>query len=139
MSALNVKDNSCLVACDGLYADITDDYLQQKTIKGVFFLGNFIMKSLSHVLLGFHSLIGGVKSNAWESDADRHKFRQLFSGSADRKEDGLESLVKLYMSYKESYVKHIIFDPKEPNLSMYASLKEQKFTLFSYDVGARST
>ena len=95
------------------------------------FFGSFIKKSLSQVLLGFHSLIGGVKSNAWESDADRHKFRQLFSGSAERKEDGLESLVKLYMNYKESYVKHIKFDPKEPNLGMYASLKEQKITLFS--------
>ena len=83
----------------------------------MFFLGNFIMKSLSHVLIGFHSLIGGVKSNAWESDADRHKFRQLFSGSADRKEDGLESLRERYKRYKESYVKYLRFDTEDPNPS----------------------
>ena len=29
-----LNDDSCLVACDGLYADITDHSLQQKTIEG---------------------------------------------------------------------------------------------------------
>ena len=27
-----LNDDSCLVACNGLYADITDDYNQQKTV-----------------------------------------------------------------------------------------------------------
>ena len=34
VSKQTLKDDSCLVACDGLYADISDDSFQQKTIKG---------------------------------------------------------------------------------------------------------
>ena len=29
-----LKDDSCLVACDGLYADISDENFQLKTIEG---------------------------------------------------------------------------------------------------------
>ena len=31
-----LKDNSCLVSCDGFYADIADDSLQQKMIEGAY-------------------------------------------------------------------------------------------------------
>ena len=45
------------------------------------------------------------------------KFRQLFPGSAERKEEVLDSWREQYKRYKESYVKHLLFDPEEPNLS----------------------
>ena len=45
------------------------------------------------------------------------KFRQLFPGSAERKEEVLDSWREQYKSYKESYVKNLLFDPEEPNLS----------------------
>ena len=34
-----MEDDSCLVACDGLYADVTDDSLQQKVVEGIIELG----------------------------------------------------------------------------------------------------
>ena len=30
-----LKDESCLVPCEGLYADIADDSLRQNTVKGL--------------------------------------------------------------------------------------------------------
>ena len=54
------------------------------------------------------------------SAAGRENLHQLLPGPIKRKEDGLKYLGELNMSFKESYVKHMKFDPKEPNLSMLA-------------------
>ena len=59
------------------------------------------------------------KDYAWNSDADRLNFRQLISGSPEKKKDGPEYSREQYKGYKESYVKYIKFDPAKPNPSMY--------------------
>ena len=101
-------------ACDGLYADITDDSLQQKTIflqEGVTQLihRNQARKNNSP---GLHTLTRGVQY--WNSGTDRLNLERLFSGSAESKG---ESLWEQYKSYKENYVKYKQFDPETPNLS----------------------
>ena len=55
--------------------------------------------------IGFLSLYGGLSKLSWTSAADRLNLQQLFSGSTERKEDGIESLKKHYKKYKENYVK----------------------------------
>ena len=72
--------------------------------------------------LGLHTLSEGVATLSegvkyWKRGADRLNVQQLFSGSAEGKEDGLESLRERYKRYKESYVKYMRFDPEEPNPS----------------------
>ena len=68
--------------------------------------------------LGFHTLTRGVQWD-WSVDADAYRLnlQQLFSGSTEGKEDGLESLRERYKRFKESYVKYMRFDPDEPNIS----------------------
>ena len=67
--------------------------------------------------IGFLSLYGGLSKLSWTSAADRLNLQQLFSGSTERKEDGIESLKKHYKKYKENYVKNMKFDPAKPNPS----------------------
>ena len=68
--------------------------------------------------LGFLSLTKALdKSYAWNSDADRLNFEQLFSGPVKKENDGLKSLRNQYKNYKESYVKYMKFDPEKPNPS----------------------
>ena len=64
--------------------------------------------------LGFHTLTRGVQ---WYWNADHLNVQQLFSGSAEGKEDGLESLRERYKRFKESYVKYVRFDLEQPNPS----------------------
>ena len=40
-----------------------------------------------------------------------------FSESSRKKEDGMKSLIKEYVNYKQSFVKHLHFDPEAENLS----------------------
>ena len=101
-----LNDDSCLVACDGLYADITDDSLQQKTMEGVNHLSLFL-HFLKDITSGFLTFTYQTPETV----------QQFFSGSADVKEDGLESFRQHYKSYKESYAKYMEFDPDDPNLS----------------------
>ena len=61
-------------------------------------------------------------------------FRQLFHGSTEKEDDGLEYWREQYKSYKERYVKHLLFDPKKPNLSKQCMLlfaKENNHLCFS--------
>ena len=53
----------------------------------------------------------------FQPPAERLKLQQFVSGSADEKEDGLESFRQQYKSYKESYAKYMEFDQDDPNLS----------------------
>ena len=68
---------------------------------------------------------------------------QLFPGPTERKNDGLDSWREQYKSYKESYVKHLLFTPEEPNICKQRIhlFTKAKFHLcfFSCDVGACST
>ena len=68
--------------------------------------------------LGFHTLTRGVQWD-WSVDADAYRLnlQQLFSGSAEGKEDGLESLRERYKHFKESYVTYMRFEPEEANPS----------------------
>ena len=85
------------------------------------FITTFLQKSL-----GFDAVTGGVKF--WQSDAAHLKLHQMFSGSPERKKDGLESQREQYMSYKDSFVKYIKFDPDNPNLGRYFFSTRQKVT-----------
>ena len=107
-----------MVACDGLYADVTDDFLQQKTttlqekmIEGVYFpvVMQLYLKIYSP---GIRILAGG---SFGLTSAHRLNLDQLFSGSAEKNENGLESLREQYKSYKENFVKYMKFDPESPN------------------------
>ena len=49
------------------------------------------------------------------TSAHRLNLDQLFSGSAEKNENGLESLREQYKSYKESFVKYMNFDPWSAN------------------------
>lgn len=43
--------------------------------------------------------------------------QQMFPTSADEKGDELKSLTEEYHKYKREYVKHLVFNPDEENLS----------------------
>ena len=92
-----------MVACDGVYADISDENFQLKTIEGDVHLTWSTCFKIAPS--GLRDAIGA------------QRVRQLFPGSANGKEDGLTSWRAKYKSYKESYAKHLLFDPEEPNLS----------------------
>ena len=85
------------------------------------FITTFLQKTL-----GFDAVTGGVKF--WQSDAARLKLHQMFSGSPERKEDGLESQTERYMNYKDSFVKYMKFDPDNPNIGWCFFSTRQKVT-----------
>ena len=43
--------------------------------------------------------------------------QQMFPNSADEKGDEVKSLTVEYHKYKREYVKHLVFNPEEENLS----------------------
>lgn len=66
---------------------------------------------------GFHALGDGLTPDAINREQLYH-LQQLVSTSADGKEAGRESFREQYKRYKESFVKHLRFDPEKPNLSI---------------------
>ena len=70
----------------------------------------------------------------WKTDPARLNLHQFFSGSAERKEDELISWRQQYKSYKEGYVKHLLFDPLKPNLSKQSMLLPTKISPLFSDV-----
>ena len=65
---------------------------------------------------GFHALGDVLTPDAINGEQLYH-LQQLVSTSADGKEAGHESFREQYKRYKESFVKHLRFDPEKPNLS----------------------
>ena len=43
--------------------------------------------------------------------------QQMFPNSADEKGDEVQSLTEKYHKYKREYVRHLVFNPEEENLS----------------------
>ena len=84
----------------------------------------FSMRFLYNIISGFFTLSS-------LSDQDRFNLHKLFTESAERKEDGIESLREQYKSYKQNYVKYLLFDQKKPNLSKY-TLPHQSKVSHSY-------
>ena len=84
----------------------------------------FSMRFLYNIISGFFTLSS-------LSDEDRFNLHKLFTESAERKEDGIESLREQYKSYKQNYVKYLLFDQKKPNLSKY-TLPHQSKVSHSY-------
>ena len=130
-----------MVSCDGLFADITDDSLEQKTIalqqemaalKQKTMEGDsaFILTFLRSFPSGFHILKEasyGLLGSVSISGEDFMKLNQLFHAATERKEDIIEnkSLREQYKSYKESYVKYLRFYPEKSNLSIKATHSHQ--------------
>ena len=120
-----LNDDSCLVACDGLYADITDDSLQQETIKSRCYLAVLCFSTFQIDSLGFHTLTEALTEAKYGSsyvsytmlEADRLNLKQLFSAPTEGRDYGMgyKALSEQYKTYKENYVKYIKFDPLKPN------------------------
>ena len=77
---------------------------------------------------GFHALGDGLTPDAINREQLYH-LQQLVSTSADGKEAGRESFREQYKRYKESFVKHLRFDPEKPNLSKFL-LSKIEFVTF---------
>ena len=114
-----LEDSSCLVPCDGLYADITDDYLKKDLIKG----GQYFFDTLNP-FQGFHlmnqELSEGVKWNEGLHKARlQATLKDMFPISAHEKDREAKEAIARYLEYKRNHVKHINFNPNEANFSKY--------------------
>ena len=67
---------------------------------------------------GFRALSSGLPQDSIDRE-QLLSLQQLVSTSADGKEAGRESFREQYKRYKESFVKHLRFDPEKPNLSKF--------------------
>ena len=117
-----LKDKSCLIPCTGLYADVADDafmhtvyLLDQNMMRGKILFCAF---SFDPYESGFQELSNGVQY--WTSGS-KERLQQMFSNSAEEKEDGVKSFTESYHKYKREYVKHLSFNPEEENLSKCVS------------------
>ena len=70
----------------------------------------------AHIKSGLKSLIEELKSASY-SLRKLHVPDLEFYESSRKKEDGLKSLIEEYINYKQSFVKHLHFDPEAENLS----------------------
>ena len=139
-----MTDESCLVSCTGLYADIVDDSLKQATqafeqnvMKGRVLL-NFssliqtpfgLLDIFTH-MLGFQLLTHELRDGhgiQWSYGREESKARerlylalqQMFPTFPDKKVDEIQTLTKSYHKYKSHIVKHQFFMPDNDNLSKY--------------------
>ena len=103
-----------MVPCSGLYADISDDSIEQKMMEGVDF--EAFQNHLNIIDPGFRALSDGLYGIRREQ---LDHLQQMVSTSNDREEAGHLSFREWYRSYKESYVKRLRFDPEETNLSKW--------------------
>ena len=108
-----MKDDTCLVPCSGLYADISDDVLKQTVIEGS--KRCYFRNQLNLVNSGFRALTEGQNL---QSTGRLHHLQQMVSTSTERKE------AEEYIQYKESYVKQLRFDPEKQNLSRLLQTRE---------------
>ena len=114
-----LKDKSCLVPCNGLYADTVDDSLKQDMAAFEQYMqtGKFLLG------WGFHFSQSGLQSLLAEMKAASYSLRKVefpqleFFESARGNADGLNSLKEEYFNHKKSFVKHLQFDPEAKNLS----------------------
>ena len=111
-----MKDKTCLVPCDGLYADIADNSLKQNVMKG---------KNLSYLcyiilLINYPSGFQTITDELGKGIQRFEVLQQLFPNlSADEESKSVDSLTRIYHKYKREYVKHLSFNPSMEDLSKY--------------------
>ena len=67
-----------------------------------------------------HELRYGVSWSYSQSESKERLYaalQQIFPTSADERVDVVKSLTEKYQKYKREYVKHLVFNPDEENLS----------------------
>ena len=137
----DLKDQSCLVPCSGLYADIADDSQRQNMMKG---------KSLQSYgcVLPFHPYPSGLHTMAHELGQGRQiesqerlnvALQQMFPASADGKADEVKSVSESYHKYKRKYVKHIRFNADNENLSKCFLSSSRCLFASSFNAGSCAT
>ena len=114
-----LRDQTCLVPCSGLYADIQDNSLKHtmQAFKQDMMTGRIKMClniGLHNHISGFHMLSNGVKY--WKSGY-QERLQQMFPTSSDEEIDEVKSFTESYHKYKRDYVRHLGFNPEEENLS----------------------
>ena len=118
---------NCLVSCEGIYAYITDESLQQIVMKGKFHFCPLLIYS-KHT--GFLSLTQDLDEDSRRRRLD--DLEEIFSTSLDKNNERLISLTEEYNQYKRNYVEHIQFDPAVKNLSESCKFTKQLKILFSF-------
>merc|ERR1712130_203111 len=97
-----LKDKSCLVPCNGLYADTVDESLK-----------NDIAAFEQYMQTGLQSLIEDMKAASLSLRRAKIDVPRLaFFDSSRRKEDGMKKLpIEEYIGYKKNFLKRVQFDP----------------------------
>ena len=114
---LTLKDKSCLVPCDGLYADVADNSLKQNVMKGKNPLNSYYSTFVDNYYhLGFQTITDELGKANKRFDVLQQMFPDL---SADEESKSVDSLTRIYHNYKREYVKHLSFNPGTENLSKY--------------------
>ena len=130
------KDESCLVSCAGIHADIANDIdslklttqaLEQNVIKGG--KSNILWHKLCiyQLTLGFQTLTNLLGAMAWDEHESKDKMiaalKQMFPtlALAEKKVDEVTRLTEVYHKYKRKFVKHLSFNPEENDTSKYLS------------------
>ena len=113
-----LKDPSCLVPCNGLYVDVSDDALKRTMMEGEYFFSAFTILNIKDNLSGFRSISDGLHQCGMSEQL--HRLEQLFKNtiSIEQNVAEYESFTEQYKDYKESYVKNLRFDPGAENLSI---------------------
>ena len=106
-----LKDTKCLVPCDGLYADIADNYdttIQNMKKGAQSFATSYFSKST-----GFQ-----IISQEWGTKHVEDVLQRMFPNASEEEEtDHLNTLTAAYKKYKMEYVKQLRFNPEEELLS----------------------
>ena len=137
-----LRDQTCLVPCSGLYADIQDNSLKHtmQAFKQDMMTGRIKMClniGLHNHISGFHMLSNGVKY--WKSGY-QERLQQMFPTSSDEEIDEVKSFTESYHKYKRGYVKHLRFNPEEENLSKCSNILDYPSSFVcSFCAGACAT
>ena len=115
VSNQTLKDESCLVPCSGLYADVADDSRfqenQQDMLKGISLGLAMYSKKVDD------ELAHGRHKTAVDEEQLQKVLQQMISSQADPEDGGFRLSMGEYIKYKERYVKHLQFNPNIQNLS----------------------
>ena len=111
-----MTDKNCLISCDGLYADITDDSLKQNVMRGE----NYNFGAKLYQLLGFETMSEELEKRLYWGGNQRIQavLQEMFPDSLTDEKNGIvDKLTVAYHNYKQRYVKHLSFAPEEEILS----------------------
>ena len=71
---------------------------------------------MSVYILGFYTLTNKLAKYISIQDI-QHEFEKIFPMSGENKDNVVNLLTEGYVNYKQSYVKHLLFNPNTTNLS----------------------